>query len=102
MNENELSYKVIGIAMALHKSLGPGLLESVYENSLAYDLREAGLEVKQQMPVPFVYKEVRMEVGYRIDLLVENLIIIEVKSMESLAPVHYAQLHTYLRLSNVK
>lgn len=102
MKEQDLSYKVIGIALELHKNLGPGLLESSYENALAYDLRSAGLDVKQQHPMPFFYKEMKMDVGYRIDLLVENKIIIEVKSIENLAPVHYAQLLTYLKLSNLK
>ncbi|CAM4289975.1 GxxExxY protein [Gillisia limnaea] len=102
MTENELSYKIIGVAMELHKTLGPGLLESSYESVLAFDLRAAGLEVKQQHPMPFFYKEIKMDVGYRIDLLVDNKIIIEVKSLENLAPVHYSQLLTYLKLSNLK
>ncbi|KYG74164.1 GxxExxY protein [Roseivirga spongicola] len=102
MTENEISYKIIGIAIDLHRNVGPGLLESAYENALAYDLRESGLDVKQQLPLPFLYKEVKMEVGYRVDLLVENKVIIEVKSVETLAPVHYAQLLTYLKLSNKK
>ncbi|GAB2779337.1 GxxExxY protein [Salinimicrobium soli] len=100
--EGNLSYKIIGIALELHKNLGPGLLESSYENALAYDLRNAGLEVKQQHPMPFLYKDVKMDVGYRIDLLVENEIIIEIKSLENLAPVHFAQLLTYLKLSELK
>lgn len=102
MTENEISYKIIGIAIDLHRSVGPGLLESAYENALAYDLRESGLDVKQQLPLPFLYKEVKMEVGYRVDLLVEDKVIVEVKSVETLAPVHYAQLLTYLKLSNRK
>ncbi|MDX1604361.1 MAG: GxxExxY protein [Salinimicrobium sediminis] len=102
MSEKDLSFKIIGVALELHKNLGPGLLESTYENALAYDLRSAGLDVKQQHPMPFYYKEIKMDVGYRIDLLVENKIIIEVKSLENLAPVHYAQLLTYLKLSNMK
>lgn len=102
MNENDISYKIIGLALELHKNIGPGLLESSYENALAYELRKAGLEVGQQVPMPFIYKEIRMDVGYRIDLLVENTVIIEVKSLESLAPVHYAQLLTYLKLSQLK
>jgi len=102
MNENELSYKIVGVALKLHKNIGPGLLESAYENALAYDLREMGLQVKQQVAMPFIYKEMRMDVGYRIDLLIENSLIIEVKSIEGLAPVHYAQLLTYLKLSQIK
>lgn len=68
MNENELSYQVIGIALKLHKSLGPGLLESVYENALAYDLTESALEVKTQVPMPFFYKEIKMDTGYKLDI----------------------------------
>lgn len=102
MTENEISYKIIGTAIELHRNVGPGLLESAYENALAYDLRESGLDVKQQLPLPFVYKEVKMDVGYRVDLLVENKVIVEVKSVETLAPVHYAQLLTYLKLSDKK
>lgn len=74
---NELSQKVIGIAIELHKNLGPGLLESAYEAALIYDLRESGLEVKQQVAMPFIYKEIKQEIGYRIDILVENKILIE-------------------------
>tara|TARA_R110002072_G_scaffold9239_1_gene45300 strand:+ start:7753 stop:8136 length:384 start_codon:yes stop_codon:yes gene_type:complete len=102
MNENELSYLVIGLALELHKNVGPGLLESAYENALAFDLRKSGLDIKQQVPMPFVYKEIKMEVGYRIDLVVENKLLIEVKSIDSLAPVHFSQLLTYLRLSDKK
>lgn len=102
MNENELSYKIIGVAMELHKTLGPGLLESVYEAALAFDLKEMGLEVKTQVPMPLVYKEVKQDVGYRIDLLVENKVILEIKSIENLAPVHFAQTLTYLKLSEKK
>ena len=100
MSENEISYKIIGAAMELHKALGPGLLESVYENALAYDLRELGFDVQTQLPMPLVYKEVKQDVGYRIDLLVEDKVIIEVKSVENLAPVHFAQTLTYLKLSD--
>ena len=98
MNENTLSYEVIGIALELHKNIGPGLLESTYENALAYDLMKAGFDVKQQVSMPFMYKEVKMDVGYRLDLLVENKVIVEIKSIETLAPVHFAQLLTYLKL----
>lgn len=102
MTENEISYKVIGAAIDIHKCIGPGLLESAYENALGYDLKEMGFEVRQQIPMPFVYKGVNQEVGYRIDLLVNNKLIIEVKAVEILAPVHYAQLLTYLKLSGLK
>lgn len=100
--ENEISYKIIGAAIDLHKTIGPGLLESTYENALAFDLRALGLKVDQQIPMPFIYKEVKLEVGYRIDLLVEDKVLIEVKSLENLAPVHYAQILTYLKLSGKK
>jgi len=78
------------------------MLESAYENALAYDLREVGLKVRQQVPMPFVYKAIKMDVGYRIDLLVENKVVVEVKSLEILAPVHYSQLLTYLKLSHLQ
>lgn len=102
MTENELSNKIIGTAIKLHKQLGPGLLESAYENALAHDLKEIGFEVMQQMSMPFVYKEIKLDVGYRLDLLVEKKVIIEIKSIEMLSPVHFAQLLTYLKLSKLK
>ncbi len=102
MTENDISYKIIGAAIELHKTIGPGLLESAYENALAYDLRELDFNVKQQVAMPFIYKEVKQDVGYRIDLLIDNKIIIEVKSTKNLAPVHFAQTLTYLKLSNLK
>jgi GxxExxY protein len=102
MTENEISYKIIGAAIELHKNLGPGLLESAYEHTLAYELRHAGLLVEQQVPVPLVYKEIRMDCGYRLDLLIEKKVIIEIKSIETLAPVHFAQTLTYLKLNNCK
>ena len=102
MTENDLSYKIIGVAIELHKSLGPGLLESVYESALSHDLRKAGLTVNCQVPMPFVYKEVKMEVGYRVDMIVDDIVLVEIKSVESLAPVHFAQTLTYLKLSGIK
>lgn len=102
MTENDLSYKIIGAAIELHKTIGPGLLESAYENALAFDLRELGLKVKQQVPMPFIYKDVVQNVGYRVDLIVNDLIILEIKSVENLAPVHYSQTLTYLSLSGLK
>jgi len=102
MTENEISYKVIGTAINLHKSVGPGLLESVYEKALMYDLNQIGLKTVSQVPMPFIYKEVKQDVGYRLDLIVENKVVIEIKAVEKLAPVHFAQLLTYLRLSNKK
>lgn len=102
MTENEISYKIIGAAMDIHKNIGPGLLESAYENALAFDLRELGFDVKQQVPMPFIYKEIQQEVGYRIDLTVNDKVLIEIKSVENLAPVHFAQTLTYLKLSGMK
>ncbi len=102
MKENEISYKIIGAAINLHKNIGPGLLESAYENALAYDLKELGFDVKQQVPMPFIYKDIKQDVGYRLDLLVNNKVIVEIKSVETLAPVHYAQTLSYLRLSGLK
>ena len=102
MTENELSFKVIGIAIELHRNLGPGLLESVYENALAFDLKNAGLKIGQQVNMPFVYKDTRMDVGYRLDLIINDMLIIEIKSVENLSPVHFAQTLTYLKLSGLK
>jgi GxxExxY protein len=102
MIENEIATEIIGVAIELHKNLGPGLLESAYEAALAFDLRSKGLEVQQQVAMPFIYKEVHLETGYRIDLIVSKKVIIELKSVEALAPVHYAQTLTYLKLSGFK
>lgn len=102
MTENQLSYEIIGTAIELHKTVGAGLLESAYEAALAFDLREKGFLVSQQVPMPFIYKGVKQEVGYRVDLVVENKVLIEVKSVENLAPVHFAQTLTYLKLSKIK
>jgi GxxExxY protein len=102
MTENALSYKVIGVALEMHKHLGPGLLESAYESALAHDLVEHGFEVRQQVPMPFIYKAVKMDVGYRMDLVINDKLVIEIKSVEELAPVHYAQVLTYLKLSGLK
>lgn len=88
--------------MELHKNIGAGLLESAYENALAFDLREKGFNVKQQLAMPFIYKEVRQDIGYRIDMVIDNKVLIEVKSVETLAPVHFAQTLTYLKLSGLK
>lgn len=86
----------------MHKQLGPGLLESTYETCLAYELKQMGLDVKQQQALPVLYKEVKLDAGYRIDLLIENKVIIEVKSVEALADIHTAQLLTYLKLKDLK
>jgi GxxExxY protein len=100
--ENILTSHVIGCAIDIHKALGPGLLESVYEVSLAYELEEVGFHVKRQVSIPVRYKEIKHDVGFRADILVEDKLIIEIKSVENLAPVHYAQTLTYLKLSGKK
>lgn len=102
MDENELSNIVLGAALKVHKNLGPGLLESAYEECLFYELNEEGLYVKKQVPMPLVYEDVRLECGYRIDILVENRLVIEVKSVEALNDVHLAQVLTHLKLSGCK
>lgn len=102
MNENQISYLIIGAAIEVNKTVGPGLLESAYENALMYELRNVGLNVKNQVAQPFNYKGIYLDVGYRIDLLVNEKVIIEIKAVEALQPLHYAQLLTYLRLSGLK
>jgi GxxExxY protein len=102
MTENEISEKIIGCAIEVHKSLGPGLLESAYLECLYYEIQKAGLFVEKQKPLPLVYKEVRLDAGYRLDLIVESKVIIEVKSVEALNDVHTAQVLTYLKLSGCK
>ena len=99
MTENEIARIVVDAAFKVHNTLGPGLLESVYESVLAYELTQRGLKVSRQVPLPVIYEEVRLEEGYRIDLLVEDMVVIEIKSIEMVAPVHKKQVLTYLRLS---
>lgn len=101
-NENEISKIIIGAAIEVHKQLGPGLLESTYETCLAYELKEKGLDLKQQLALPVVYKGIKLDAGYRIDLLVENKVVVEVKAVEGLAEIHSAQLLTYLKLKEIK
>lgn len=102
MTENEISKEIIGAAIEVHRQLGPGLLESSYEACLTYELKQLGLDVKTQVALPVVYKGVKLDVGYRIDILVENKVIIEVKAVEALADIHTAQLLTYLKLKDLK
>jgi GxxExxY protein len=102
MRENELSEIIIGCAIEVHRELGPGLLESTYETCLVYELRQKGIHVTHQQALPLVYKDVKLEAGYRIDLLVENKVIIEVKSVDALADIHMAQVLTYLKLKEIK
>ena len=102
MEENEISKIVIGLAIDVHKALGPGLLESAYKECLFYKIQQANLFAVKEKPMPLVYENVKLEVGYRIDILVENKLVIEVKSVESLNDVHMAQILTYMKLGNYK
>ena len=102
MKENEISSKIIGCAIEVHKALGSGLLESAYEECLYYELQLAGLKVEKQKSLPVVYKDIKLEAGYRIDLLVEDCVVVELKAVEALHDVHTAQVLTYLKLSGCK
>jgi len=102
MSENEISNKIIGAAIKVHNALGPGLLESAYQECLYYFLVKEGLKVEKEKPMPLVFEEVKLDCGYRIDLLVENKVVIEIKSVEGLNDVHLAQTLTYLKLGNIK
>ena len=102
MTENEISEKIIGRSIEVHKTLGPGLLESAYQECLFYELQKAGLHVEKQKPLPLIYKEVRLDAGYRLDLLVEDKVVIELKSVEAINDIHIAQVITYLKLSGCK
>lgn len=102
MTENELSYKIIGAAIEVHRNLGVGLLENAYETALAYELKQQGIDVQQQISLPLKYKEVTIENAYKIDLIVENKVIVEVKAVLELHPVFYAQVLTYLKLTDLR
>jgi GxxExxY protein len=102
MTENELANKVIGLSIEVHSALGLGLLESAYQECLYYKIGKAGLKVEKEKPMPLFFEEVKLECGYRIDLLVENKLVIEIKSVEAINDVHLAQTLTYLRLGNYK
>jgi GxxExxY protein len=102
MDENEISNKVIGCALKVHRSLGPGLLESAYETCLYYECMQHQLFAERQKPIPLVYQEVKMECGYRADLVIERKVIIEIKSVEALNEIHVAQAITHLRLTGFK
>lgn len=99
---NHVTEKIIGCAIEVHKQLGPGLLESTYEACLHYELTKHGLQVQTQVGLPLIYKEIKMDVGYRLDFLVEKDIVVEIKSVESINDVHVAQVLTYLKLSGAK
>jgi GxxExxY protein len=102
MNIEEIFKKVLDSSFQVHTGLGPGLLESAYLECLYYELIQSGLKVEKQKPLPLVYKEVKLEAGFRIDLLVENCVVIEIKSVEALCDIHMAQILTYLKLSGCK
>src|SRR5947209_18463371 len=101
-DENEISRMILDAAFRVHSAVGPGLLEKAYEACLAYELRRAGLDVKTQVALPLVYKELRIDIAYRLDLLVNDLVVIELKSVDALAAIHQAQLISYLKLSRKK
>ena len=102
MDENKLSNIILGCAIEVHKQLGPGLLESAYQECLLYELKKAGLAVQKEKALPIVYKDIKLDHGYRIDLLVENKVVIEIKTVEAFSDVHLAQVLTYLKLGNYK
>jgi GxxExxY protein len=99
---NRITNTIIGGAIQVHRALGPGLLESAYEACLTFELKKRGLSVEQQWPLPLVYEEVKLECGYRLDLLVERVVVVEVKSVDAVAPIHDAQVLSYLKLSGCK
>ena len=102
MNNQNLTQEILNSAFKVHSALGPGLLESAYQACLAYELRQKGLQVEVEKPLPLVYEAVKLEVGYRIDLLVENQVVVELKTVEAFTDVHTAQVLTYLQLSKCK
>jgi len=102
MHENEISKIVIDCSIKLHKALGPGLLESVYESALFFELNRSGLLAQTQVALPVYYENTKLEIGFRADIIVEKKVIIEIKSVETIAPIHKKQLLTYLRLLNLK
>lgn len=97
---NALSYKIIGLAIEVHRELGPGLLESAYQQCLFYEIQKAGLKVEKEIMLPIIYKEIKFDQGYRIDLLIEDKLVIELKTVESYTSIHFAQILTYLKLGN--
>jgi GxxExxY protein len=100
--ENDLATEVIGASITVHKTLGPGLLESAYKECLFYELFKKGLYVEKEKPLQLVYEEIRMDCGYRLDIVVENKLIVEIKAVENLADIHLAQVLTYLKVSGCK
>ena len=102
MSENELSKVAFDCALKVHQHLGPGLLESAYEECLYYEIKNTGLKIEKQKPLPLIYEDVKLDIGYRVDIIIENKLILEIKSVEVLNDVHFAQLLTYLKLTNCK
>lgn len=102
MTENEIAHKIIGAALDVHKALGPGLLENAYKETLDYKLNQIGLSTEKEKPMPLIFEEVKLDCGYRLDILVENKVVIELKSVDALNDVHLAQTLTYLKLGNYK
>ncbi|HHB52624.1 MAG TPA: GxxExxY protein [Saprospiraceae bacterium] len=102
MTENQISKIIVNTCYNIHVEMGPGLLESVYEEILFYELTNQGLNVERQCPVPVIWKDIKMKIGFRADLIVENKVIIELKSVESISPVHPKQLLTYLKITGLK
>lgn len=102
MTENEIARQIVDVAFKIHTTFGPGLLESVYETIMAYELQKRGLRVRRQQAIPVVYEDVKMDLGFRADLIVEDKVVVEIKSVEAIAPVHKKQLLTYLRLTDKK
>ncbi len=102
MTENQISKVIFDCALKVHKALGPGLLESAYEECLYFELKKTGLLIEKQKPLPLIYEDVKMEIGYRVDIIIENKVIIELKAVEAINDVHIAQILTYLKLSNCK
>src|SRR5690242_4277509 len=101
-HETGLSSRVIGLAIDVHRHLGPGLLESAYEECLCFELAQAGIAYRRQVPLPIVYKNIHLDCGYRMDVVVDDEIIIEIKAIERVQPIHEAQMLTYLRLSRLR
>jgi GxxExxY protein len=99
MEFNEITKKIIGCAIQVHRDLGPGLLESAYEECLSYELVKNGLSIKRQLPTPVIYKDIKLDCGYRIDILVEDKVVVELKVVDAINPVHEAQVLTYMKFS---
>jgi len=102
MEENDISFKIRGCIFKVFNTLGPGLLESVYEAALAYELQELNLKVETQVPIPVIYNQIRLDLGFRADIIVEKKVLIEIKSIENIAEVHHKQILTYLKLTGIK